>query len=82
MSHLSSENLPLLLAVAECLQGLGMSVIILFFSRSVCMCAQERGEESWSQGSEITLCVWSELIAHVMKCTLHSWLGQNLHVTE
>jgi len=48
MSCLSSENLPLLLAVEECLKDLGMSVIILFFSRSVCMCVWGRGEESAS----------------------------------
>lgn len=82
MSHLSSENLPLPLAVEECLKDLGMSVIILFFSRSVCMCVWGRGEESMSWSSEITLCVWSEVISHFMKCTLHSWLRQNLHITE
>lgn len=82
MSHLSSENLLLLLAVEECLKDLGMSVIILFFSRSVCMCAEGQVEESPNRSSEITLCVWSEVISHFMKCTLHSWLRQNLHVTE
>lgn len=37
MSHVISENFPLLLAVEECLKDLGMSVIILFLA-GVCIC--------------------------------------------
>lgn len=45
MSQLSSENLPLFLDVEEYLKDLGMSVIILLFSRSVYVFSETRGRE-------------------------------------
>lgn len=67
MSHLSSENLPLLLVIEECLKDLKMSVFILFFRRRMCVCMSEseRERESWS--SAISLCVvWGYFSFHEM----------------
>lgn len=56
MSDLSSENLSLLLAVEECLKDLGMSVIILSFSRSVYVCSETRGREHNLEFRNYTVC--------------------------
>lgn len=66
MSHLSSENLPLLLAVKECLKDLGMSVIIWFLAR-VSVCVQRDEGKRAQAGVQKLHCVWSEVISRFMK---------------